>query len=259
MIRLSSPKTILLYPAIVDWPHANWHALKKCQCVTCLLDATIIPTLNSSDCWRNTTTLSARKTIAEKIREKQATADFQGNYRHYVDRRSQSELDLSPVQFRKTINRSKISDQKTEMVKEIKSIVNSLRKYWPLTDRTIHYGMLNNPPLRNTARPSLGRYCNNKKCYGDLCDLVTRMRLEETIPFECIADETRVTDCNYGFDCVSTFVSQEIKTMLGGYHRDLLQSQSVHVEMIVEKLNDFQLSQTHRTGIQDSDYCVSWQ
>lgn len=179
------------------------------------------------------------KSIAEKLREKQATSDTLGIYQHYVDRRTQSDTDLTEVQFRKDIKRSKISSQKSEMVEAIKKIVDSLRKYWPLTDRTIHYGLLNNPPLRNTSRPNLGRYQNDVKCYGDLCGLVTRMRLEGTIPFNCIVDETRVTDCNYGFNDVSTYISQEIRTMFGGYHRDLLQSQSTHVELIVEKLTIF--------------------
>ena len=179
------------------------------------------------------------KTTLEKVREKQATVDLNKNYREYVKNRDQGNVTLTPVRFQKEIVRSQISHQKSAMVDAIIKIVDNLREYWPLTDRTIHYGLLNDPPLMNLSRLQLGTYKNIPKHYQNLCQLLTRMRLEGYIPFECISDDTRTTVNNPGWGDVSGYLAEQSTRMLAGYHRDLLQDQDVHLEIVVEKLTVF--------------------
>jgi hypothetical protein len=107
------------------------------------------------------------------------------------------------------------------------------RIHKPTSDRKIFYQLLNDPPLRN-ARTKV-RFCNDRKSYGDLCDLLTRARLEGIIPWEWIADETRpVTTWDIHQD-PQAFIRGELGEFLTGYYRDLLQSQPNYVEVIAEK------------------------
>ena len=110
------------------------------------------------------------------------------------------------------------------------------REFWPLSDRQIHYALLNDPPLIHASKPN-SRYINDSEgsSYESLTELLTRMRLTGMIPFEAIADETRpVADWNIDRD-VSGFISRELDLLLKGYWRDLLQSQPNHIELIFEK------------------------
>jgi hypothetical protein len=179
------------------------------------------------------------KTTLEKVREKQSTVDLKKNYREYAKNRDQGDSELTPVRFQKQIIRSQISHQKSAMVDSVIKIVNNLREYWPLTDRTIHYGLLNNPPLMNLSRLDLGKYKNIPRHYQNLCQLLTRMRLQGYIPFECISDDTRTTIDNHGWIDVSRYLAEQASRMLAGYHRDLMQGQDVHLEIVIEKLTVF--------------------
>jgi hypothetical protein len=106
--------------------------------------------------------------------------------------------------------------------------------YWPLSDRQIHYRLLNLSPLRHSKKPG-SRYVNNLACYKDLTNLLTRLRLVGRIPWEAIGDETRpVTEWPLHRSC-QTFIADQVQGFLGGYWRDPLQSQPNHIEIIVEK------------------------
>jgi hypothetical protein len=48
-------------------------------------------------------------------------------------------------------------------------------EFWPLSDRSIHYALLNDPPLRHAAKPD-SVYANDRASYHDLTDLLTRAR-----------------------------------------------------------------------------------
>jgi hypothetical protein len=113
-------------------------------------------------------------------------------------------------------------------------VLRQYEKFWPLTDRQIHYALLNNPPLRHSSKPH-SRYRNNQDCYKDTCGMVTRIRLDGTIPFECIHDPTRPVVTWSVFQSVAPFVRKEIDQFLKGYYRNLMQSQPHHVEIIGEK------------------------
>src|SRR5262249_9344849 len=48
--------------------------------------------------------------------------------------------------------RNKIGRMKKPMLDAVIREVNARRRYWPTSDRKIHYALLNNPPLRNATR-----------------------------------------------------------------------------------------------------------
>jgi hypothetical protein len=65
--------------------------------------------------------------------------------------------------------------------------------------------------------------------------MVTRMRLDGSIPFDAIADETRPVIKWKTHQCVGTFIEKELDDLFSGYWRDRQQSQPNHIEMLVEK------------------------
>jgi hypothetical protein len=112
-------------------------------------------------------------------------------------------------------------------------VVNENEPYWPLTDRRIHYLLLNKPPLRHDRKPD--RYTNTSADYKALTSLLTRLRLTGDIPMHAIEDGTRPALGLQGFDSAEDFVEQETRNFLTGYRRNLMQGQPVHVEVILEK------------------------
>jgi hypothetical protein len=101
--------------------------------------------------------------------------------------------------------------------------------------RSIHYALLNNPPLRHAAKPE-SIYLNDTKSYKSLIDLLTRARLEGLVPMEDICDETRpFVEWNVSADS-GAFVKKGVDRFLANYHRDLQQSQPNHIEIVGEKL-----------------------
>jgi hypothetical protein len=130
--------------------------------------------------------------------------------------------------------RSQIGDAKWPMLLAVRKIMEEQAEYWPLSNRSIHYDLLNDPPLRHASK-SGSRYRNDKKSYKDLCDLLTRARLFGHIPFAAISDRTR-TVCNWNlFREPGQFVRRQLDTFLKGYWRNLQQSQPNHIEIVGEK------------------------
>jgi hypothetical protein len=130
--------------------------------------------------------------------------------------------------------RKAISRAKWPMLLSVRRIVEGQREFWPLSDRSIHYDLLNEPPLRHAGKPG-SRYRNDPKSYKDLCDLLTRARLAGEIAFDAIADPTR-TVCNWTLDNqVGSFIRRELDGFLTNYWRDLQQSQPNHIEIVGEK------------------------
>jgi hypothetical protein len=65
---------------------------------------------------------------------------------------------------------------------------------------------------------------------------VTRMRLSGEIPWDWICDETRPVSLWRQWKNAADFIGEQTKRFLTDYSRDLLQSQSLHFEVVVEKL-----------------------
>ncbi|MGH7222234.1 MAG: hypothetical protein ACRELF_03320 [Gemmataceae bacterium] len=141
---------------------------------------------------------------------------------------------METIDLREHKRRAKLSSAKRPFLDAVIRVLNEYRSFWPLTDRQIHYALLNHPPLIHASKP-YSRYANNQRCYKRLCDLVTRARLEGDIPFPCIHDPTRPVVVWQQPQSVGPFIRDEINDFLKGYYRDLMQSQPNHIEIVGEK------------------------
>jgi hypothetical protein len=120
------------------------------------------------------------------------------------------------------------------MLDAVNSILAANRQFWPLSDRQVHYYLLNNPPLVHASKAD-STYRNNLKCYKSLVDLLTRGRLEGLSDWRAIADATRPVVIWDVHKNPASFIAREVEGFLKGYNRDLLQSQPNHIEVIGEK------------------------
>ncbi len=120
------------------------------------------------------------------------------------------------------------------MLAAILRVVETSRQYWPLSDRRIHYSLLNDPPLKHAGKTD-SRYANDKASYKALVELLTRGRLAGRIPWQSIADTTRPVTTWKVFENPRLFVASELNGLFKGYWRDLMQSQPNHVEILGEK------------------------
>jgi hypothetical protein len=186
------------------------------------------------------------KTLAEVIRETvvfDATPE-QAYGQLLVDRHRRSckatDGAANKIRIGERKDRPKIGKGRRPFLDAVIAVLESLRDYWPLSDRTVHYQLLNDPPYRWTKtskrskKPS-ERYANDDKSYTDLTRLLTQARFEGYIPFEAIHDPTRpVTEWNV-FATAGQYVRSSVEDFLRYYSRDLLQSQPNHIEVIGEK------------------------
>jgi hypothetical protein len=175
------------------------------------------------------------KSLDEQIREAVIDADPDEARAELLDyRRAAAKVGHVPLLLVDGRPRRRISQAKDEFLAAVLKVLEDRRDFWPLSDRQIHYPLLNDPPLKHRSKPD-SRYRNDQASYKALCDLLTRARLTGLIPFEAIGDETRP----FTSWCVhrepGAFVAQEIDAFLKGYFRDLMQSQPNHVEVVVEK------------------------
>jgi ParB/RepB/Spo0J family partition protein len=156
---------------------------------------------------------------------------------HRLDRSRLAEKNspaLHAIQLRREKLRSRISRAKTPLLEAIQRICEEHRSYWPLTDRRVHYQLLNIRPLRHAAKPD-SVYGNNKESYRAAIDLLTRGRLEGLIQWGALSDETRPVIVWDAHRSPQTFLDRELKNFLRGYWRELLQSQPNHIEIVGEK------------------------
>ena len=137
--------------------------------------------------------------------------------------------DLGGVKTRK-----EISAAKGPMLDAALAVLNANRRFWPLSVRAVHYRLLNDPPLKHAGKPG-SAYKNDRASYKNLVDLLARGRLAGRVPMEALADETRPVATWRVFGGPAGFVEAELARMLRRYRRDLMQSQSAHVEILAEK------------------------
>lgn len=176
------------------------------------------------------------KSNAERLREELLTVDPTIAYRSLIAHRQKlSTVEVDEIILGKRRKRSKISKDKQEFRQAILDVVHRYRNYWPLTDRRVHYYLLNNPPMKNTGKAHWARYGNNPESYDNLTGMLTRMRLHGDIPFSCLTDETRpviVWECHQN---PRPFFSKQLDKFCQFYWRDLMQSQPNHIEILAEK------------------------
>ena len=175
------------------------------------------------------------KSLAVKLREELVNANPTDAHRELSEYRiEQSFVDTAAFEIEGVKHRCKITKAKIPMLNAIIAVLNDRRKFWPLSVRAVHYGLLNDPPLKHASKPA-STYDNTKNSYEALVELLARARLAGQIPQSAIADVTRPVTIWKVFPDPRRFIRQEIDGFLKGYYRDLMQSQSHHVEIICEK------------------------
>lgn len=175
------------------------------------------------------------KSLDEQVREEVVRVDPEDAHRRLREHRAERArvtVRATPVDGR--ARRAKISSAKEPFLRAISRIIEEQKAFWPLSDRRIHYALLNDPPLVHASKPD-SRYQNHLKCYKSLCDLLTRARLQGQIPMEAIHDPTRPTKTPSVYSNPQRFVKDELKWFLQGYFRDLQRSQPNHLEIVGEK------------------------
>lgn len=194
------------------------------------------------------------KSVDEIIREQIVKSDPDEAYERLREyRREKSDMShfrRSALLIGKEQTRKAISPAKRPMLAAAARAIEDRREFWPLSDRGIHYALLNLPPLRHAAKPG-STYTNDRASYGDLCNLLTRARLVSKIPWEAIADETRSVQLWSVHRNPESFISAQLRCFLKGYYRDLQQSQPTHIEIVAEKL-------TVKTIVEQvaAEYCI---
>ena len=175
------------------------------------------------------------KSLDEKLREEIVSADPDEAYRALADYRDeQSQVDMPRLKISGTKRRCHISKAKGPFLAAIRKIINARRAYWPLSDRLIHYRLLNDPPLKHASKPD-STYDNTKQSWNSLTELLTRARLANIIPMEAIADPTRPVTIWRVHPSPTEFVRKELDSFLKGYYRDFQRSQPNHIEIVAEK------------------------
>ena len=174
------------------------------------------------------------KRLDQVARELAVTIDPATAYRRLVEaRKSESQVQAEAFTLGAFKKRAEIKGNRPLADAAIK-VIAELHEYWPLSDRGIHYQLLNDPPKLHTSKR--GRYRNLPACYRVLTNVLARLRLTGEIPFEAIADETRPVTTWDVHQHSGAYLRRELKQFLTRYFRDLQQSQPNHIEVVVEKL-----------------------
>ena len=175
------------------------------------------------------------KSFDEKLREEAVSADPAVAYQALIEHReNQSRLILDSFDLRGEKKRAEITRAKRPFLDAIKRIIKERRKYWPLSDRQIHYALLNDPPLIHASKPD-STYSNDKRSYNALVELLTRARVADEISMKRILDSTRPVTLWDVHQDVQGYIRREIDGFCKNYWRDLMQSQPDHIEIVGEK------------------------
>ena len=150
-------------------------------------------------------------------------------------RRTKAEIELTPMELGDVKERSPFATWRMPFINAVIEVVSDHRMYWPLSDRRVHYLLLNDPPSGVRRNDHSARYRNHPDEYARLTNLLTRLRIDGSIPFDAIGDETRPVTVWAVHKSPATFIRTQLKNFLTGYCRDHMQSQPNHIEIIVEK------------------------
>ncbi len=175
------------------------------------------------------------KSIDEVLREEIVSTNREDAYRGLLQHRQQAaqvKVETGIIEGR--THRAAITKAKQPFLDAIEGIIYRLRDYWPLSDRQIHYQLLNDPPLIHASKPA-STYRNNPQSYKALTELLTRARIARIIPFEAIHDTTRPITTWDVFRSTGPFIRRELDNFLKGYCRDLQAPQPCHLEILGEK------------------------
>jgi hypothetical protein len=176
------------------------------------------------------------KTLDEVIREEVVSVDPEEAYRAVVEHRRKKAVVAGDLAFEigPAKRRSRITAAKEPFLGAIIKVLQEQREFWPLTDRRIHYALLNDPPLKHASKPE-STYTNDPQSYKSLTELLTRARIASLIPWEAIDDPTRPVTIWNCHGAIGSFVRSQLDGFLKDYYRNPQQSQPNHVEIVGEK------------------------
>jgi hypothetical protein len=175
------------------------------------------------------------KSFNEKLREELVGMDPDEAYQSLLDdRRQRVDIDVAKMDLEPMRRRPVLSAAKRPLLEAVLAVLERLHDYWPLSDRQVHYNLLDKPPMIHASKAN-SIYGNDLRSYRALVDLLTRARLDGSVPWEAIADETRPVRVWGVHRDVRGFLHDELDGFLKGYWRDLVQSQPFHIEILVEK------------------------
>jgi hypothetical protein len=193
------------------------------------------------------------KDPAERVREELVRTNPDDAYRELLSHRAEkSKVRVAPLHLADRRKRHKISKAKRPFLDACLRVLGELEDYWPVSDRKVHYELLNDPPLIHASKPD-SRYVNDRNSYKRLTDLLTCARLEGLVPWEAIGDETRPVTVWTVHPNVGPFVESEVSGFLTGYYRDLMVGQPNHVEIVGEKMT---IESTIRPVA--ADFCIPY-
>jgi hypothetical protein len=155
------------------------------------------------------------KSPAVRIHEQLVLTDPEDAYGDLVSERAKaSRVNAETLTLGAGRGRSRITSAKQPFLEAIKRVIDELKDYWPLSDRRVHYSLLNDPPLIHARKHN--RYRNDKASYKATCELLTRARLTGLIPFDAIGDDTRPNTNWNVFPNVSPYFRGEVRTFAPG-------------------------------------------
>ncbi|MCC7422877.1 MAG: hypothetical protein IT428_21585 [Planctomycetaceae bacterium] len=129
------------------------------------------------------------KNTAEQLREEVVLMADDSCCQVRRFRRSAASVDAEGVDLGKRRRRSAIRDKLQLRAAMVKAVMDEQRN-WPLSDRAVFYRLLNIKGLVRNDRTRL-KFENSEAFNDDVTNMLTRLRLDGSIPFESIADETR--------------------------------------------------------------------
>ena len=172
--------------------------------------------------------------LAEEVVRSSADEAHRALVQHRVERGRRAVAECAAMDDVEIRRRAEVSRAKWPMLQAVIAVVNDLREFWPLSLRTIHYNLLNAPPLRHASKPA-SRYRNDRASYKDLSKLLTRARVHGLVPYDAIDDATRPVETWNVYRNAGDYMRQQLKRFMANYWRDLLQSQPHHIEVVGEK------------------------
>jgi hypothetical protein len=120
---------------------------------------------------------------------------------------------------------------------DIVRVIKSLREYWPITERHCFYRLLSDNAINSPHWKLYGKASNPKisDLYGTVGELLKWLRIGEYVPWDAIADETRVLTKKIGYESAKDFIRNELDYLFSGYSRCTAQNQPNHIEIWIEK------------------------
>lgn len=179
------------------------------------------------------------KTFAEQVREQVLAVNPNDAYAALLAYRAAKAKPPAAavgeaVQLAGRKRRCEVSAAKDGFVWAILRVLEDNRDYWPLSVRQVHYLLLNDPPLRHASK-SGSTYRNDATSYKSLVELATRLRHDGTVNHDALGDKTRSSITWATHRDAGAFVGEQLAEFLGGYTRNLLQSQPHYVQIVGEK------------------------